>query len=167
MLTPEQYDIINSELSKDNSVEFVKVLLDSFSNNIKNINILLEYIPKLANKILEIKDNDINKYSWAVNMLIADRNLHPHKYKKDEENSRFCVLLYTCNSHFKHGKIEGHSKASALLFNEFIDMLKEKDVFDYTDESEWGWVKNSACCDEWLESVIQQNIDSTFTKPNI
>ena len=46
-------------------------------------------------------------------------------------------------------------------------MLKEKKEFDYTDKDDWKWVYSIADCADWLESVIKQNIDNEFVKPEI
>ena len=52
-----------------------------------------------------------------------------------------------------------------IFFNEFIEVLKEKKEFDYTNKEDWEWMYTSAGCADWLEKVIQQNIDSEFVKP--
>ena len=46
-----------------------------------------------------------------------------------------------------------------------IEILKEKKEFDYTKKEDWEWMYTSAGCADWLEKVIQQNIDSEFVKP--
>ena len=165
MLSIEQYQIIKDQLSKENTKEFVKVLLEKYANTVETINELLQYIPKLAEKQLEIKQKRINQYSWSTDLLIGDRYLHPHKYKKNEGNNQFCVLLYACHSHFKSGNVDGQSKACKDFFNEFVEVLKEKKEFDYTDEKDWEWIYTTAGCADWLEGVIKQNIDSEFVKP--
>lgn len=167
MLSIEQYQIIEEQLSKENAKEFVEVLLEKYANTVKNINELLRYIPKLAEKQLKIKQERIIQYSWSTDLLIGDRDLHPHKYKNTESGNQFCVLLYTCRSHFKSGNIEGQGKACKEFFNEFVNILKERKEFDYTDEKDWEWIYSTAKCADWLESVIKQNIDSEFVKPKI
>lgn len=165
MLSLEQYQIIKNELTKETAKEFVKTLLDMYANNVENVSDLLSYIPQLAEKQLAIKQTVINQYSWSTDLLISDRHLHPHKYKKNEVNNQFCTLLYTCKAHFKSGNTNGRSKACETFFNEFIEVLKEKKEFDYTNKEDWEWMYTSAGCADWLEKVIQQNIDSEFIKP--
>lgn len=165
MLDSEQYKIIREQLQKENVSEFIKTLLACYSNTTDAVSELLNYIPILAEKQLRIKQSIINQYSWATDLLIGDRHLHPHKYKKGESNNQFCVLLYTCKAHFKNGNAEGQSKACTEFFNEFIEVLKSKKDFDYTNDEDWDWMYTSAGCADWLESVIKQNIDSEFVKP--
>lgn len=167
MLSLQQYQIIEEELSKEIAREFIEMMLKKYANSIENISELLSYIPKLAEKQLRVRQVEINQYSWATDLLIADRHLHPHKYKKDEKNNRFCTLLYTCKAHFKSGNANSRSKACKDFFDEFIEVLKERKEFDYTNQNDWKWINNSAGCADWLESVIQQNIDSDFVKPKI
>ena len=100
MLSLEQYQILKNELTKETAKEFVKTLLDMYANNVENVSDLLSYIPQLAEKQLAIKQTIINQYSWSTDLLISDRHLHPHKYKKNEGNNQFCTLLYTCKAHF-------------------------------------------------------------------
>ena len=63
MLTFEQEKIIQQEISKSTANEFVKRLLDKYSNDLENLNKLLSFIPKLAEKSLNIKQREINRYS--------------------------------------------------------------------------------------------------------
>ena len=166
MLSVEQYQIIEEQLAKENAKEFVKIMLTKYASNVENISDLLSYIPKLAEKQLEIKQTLINQYSWSTDLLIADRYLHPHKYKKNEGNNLFCMLLYTCKAHFKNGNSEHSSVAGKTFFDEFIKMLKNKTEFNYENDKDWEWIYSSAGCADWLESVIKQNIDSKFVKPD-
>ena len=106
MLSIEQYRIVQEQLSKENASEFVKALINEYANTIEKTSELLSYIPKLAEKQLQMKQTSINQYSWATDLLIGDRYMHPHKYKKNEKNHQFCVLLYTCKAHFKNGNAE-------------------------------------------------------------
>lgn len=165
MLDSEQYRIIGEQIQKENASEFVKALLSAYTNTVERTSELINWIPCLAEKQLSMKQKVINQYSWATDLLIGDRHLHPHKYKKGESNNQFCVLLYTCKAHFKSGNTEGQSKACTEFFNEFVEVLKSKKDFDYTNEKDWDWMYTSAGCADWLESVIKQNIDSEFVKP--
>lgn len=165
MLDSEQYRIIGEQIQKENASEFVKALLSAYTNTVERTSELINWIPCLAEKQLSMKQKVINQYSWATDLLIGDRHLHPHKYKKCESNNQFCVLLYTCKAHFKSGNADGQSKACTEFFNEFIEVLKSKKDFDYTNDEDWDWMYTSAGCADWLESVIKQNIDSEFVKP--
>lgn len=105
------YSIIKEQLSKENSSEFVKTLLAQYGNTVETIGELLSYIPKLAEKQLEIKQKRINQYSWGMDLMIGDRHMHPGKYKKDDVHGRFVTLLFTCKAHFINGNAEHDSKA--------------------------------------------------------
>ena len=98
MLSLQQYQIIEEELSKETAREFIETMLKKYANSVENISELLSYIPKLAEKQLRVRQVEINQYSWATDMLIADRHLHPHKYKKDEKIISF-VHYYTLVKH--------------------------------------------------------------------
>ena len=77
MLTLEQEKIIQQEISKSTANEFVKRLLDEYSNDLENLNKLLSFIPKLAEKSLNIKQREINRYSWSTDLLLAERYHYP------------------------------------------------------------------------------------------
>ena len=165
MLSMEQYEIIDEQLSKENSTEFVKTLLVKYGNSVETIGELLSYIPKLAEKQLSIKQKRITQYSWGMDLMIGDRYTHPGKYKKNDTHERFVTLLYTCKAHFVNGNAEHDSVAGKAFFNEFVEMLKERKEFDYTSEKDWEWIYTTAGSADWLESVIKQNIDEEFVKP--
>lgn len=165
MLSMEQYKIIDEQLAKENASEFVKMLLVKYGNTVETIGELLDYIPKLAKKQLEIKQKRINQYSWGMDLMIGDRHMHPGKYKKDDVHGRFVTLLFTCKAHFINGNAEHDSKAGQAFFSEFIEILREKKEFDYANEEDWEWIYTTAGGADWLESVIKQNIDSEFVKP--
>lgn len=165
MLTSEQYNIITSELSKDSASEFVHTLINAYSSTVAKTTELLEYIPSIAQKQLKIKQAQVNEYAFGTDLLIADRYTHPGKYTKKDTKMRFCSLYYVCKAHFKQGNAEKDSIAGKAFFNEFVDMLRNKAGFDYTDEDDWNWVKSISGGEDWLELVIQHNIDNQFIKP--
>lgn len=165
MLSIEQYKIIEEQLSKENSSEFVKTLLAQYGNTVETIGELLSYIPKLAERQLKIKQKRINQYSWGMDLMIGDRYMHHGKYKKNDAHGRFVTLFFTCKAHFINGNAEHDSKAGQAFFNELIEMLQEKKEFDYTSETDWEWIYTTAGGADWLENVIKQNIDSEFMKP--
>lgn len=165
MLDLEQYKIISEQIQKENASEFIKELLNSYTNTVERTSELINWIPRLAEKQLNMKQKIINQYSWATDLLISDRHLHPHRYQKSESNNQFITLLYTCKAHFESGNAEGQSQACTEFFNEFIEVLKKKKDFDYTNAEDWDWIYTSAVCADWLESVIKQNIDNKFVKP--
>lgn len=165
MLSIDQYKIIEEQLSSETASEFVKALINRYANSVDAIGELLSYIPKLAEKQLQIKQKRINQYSFGMDLLIADWNIHPGKYNKNDANNRFVMLFYTCKAHFVNGNSEHFSVSGKAFFEELIEILKAKKGFDYTSEKDWEWVYTTAGGADWLESVIRQNIDSEFVKP--
>jgi hypothetical protein len=166
MLTSEQYQIIKEQLSKDNASDFVKELLIMYANSVEKTSELISYISLLADKQLQMKQDKIIRYSWATDLLIADRYSNPGKYvTKNDSRNRFCVLFYTCKAHFSLGNAENDSIAGKAFFNEFVGMLVEKKEFDYTNPEDWKWIYTTAGGADWLESVIKQHIDKEFVKP--
>lgn len=167
MLDLEQYKIIKEQLSKDNASEFVKEMLALYANTTDRTRELLSYIPQIADKQLQMKQDRINQYSLATDFIIADRYSHPGKYTKKDLHGKFCTLFFTCKAHFVIGNADRGSIAGKAFFNEFVDMLKEKKEFDYTDKDDWKWVYSIADGADWLENVIKQNIDNEFIKPEM
>ena len=167
MLSLEQYQIIKEQLSKETASEFVRAIIISYADTVDKISKLLNYIPQIADKQLQMKQEKINQYSWATDLIIADRYSHPGKYTKKDSHGRFCTLFYTCRVHFPLGNADKDSIAGKSFFNEFVDMLKDKKEFDYTNEDDWNWIYSTAGGADWLEGVIKQNIDNEFVKPKI
>ena len=165
MLTLNQYQIIKDQLSKENASEFVRTIIIEYGDTVDKLSELINYIPTIVDKQLRLKQEKITQYSWATDLIIGDRYSHPGKYTKNDLHGKFCTLFYTCKAHFSRGNADNDSVAGKAFFNEFIDMLKEKKEFDYTNEDEWNWIYSTAGGADWLESVIKQNIDNDFTKP--
>lgn len=165
MLNLEQYQIIKEQLSKETASEFVHEMLNFYASTVDRTSDLLNYIPQIANKQLQIKQEKIVQYSLATDCIIVDRYLHPGKYTKKDLREKFCTLYYTCKAHFPLGNADKDSIAGKFFFNEFINMLKEKKEFDYMNEDDWKWIYSIAGGADWLESVINQNIDNKFVKP--
>ena len=132
MLSMEQYKIIDEQLAKENASEFVKMLLVKYGNTVETIGELLDYIPKLAKKQLEIKQKRINQYSWGMDLMINDRYAHHGKYKKSDNHNRFVMLLYTCKAHFVSGNTEHSSISGKAFLDEFVELLKEKKAVSCT-----------------------------------
>lgn len=165
MLSIEQKKIIDEQISKENASEFVKTLIYRYGNTVEAIGELLNYIPKLTETQLKIKEKQIGQYSVATNLMMGDRYKHPIKYKKEQEHIRFITLFYTCKVHFCNVNVESGSLAEKAFFDEFVGILKGKKGFDYTSKEDWEWIYTTAGGADWLESVIVQNIDEKFAKP--
>ena len=165
MLSLEQHQIIKEQLSKETASEFVRAILISYADTVDKTGELLSYIPKIADKQLQMKQEKIIQYSWATDLIIADRYSHPGKYTKNDSHGRFCTLFYTCKAQFPIGNADKDGIAGKSFFNEHVDMLKEKKEFDYTNKDDWDWIYSIAGGADWLESVIKQNIDNEFVRP--
>lgn len=169
MLSAEQKNIIREELLKSTADEFVRCLLDTYSNELENLSQLLSYIPKLADKSLNIKQREINRYSWSTDLLLAERyNYPPNKRKvrkNSENNPTFPTLLYTCLSHINPNTLNGQSIAVKAFFNEFVDTLANKRGFDYNKESDWKWLDGVANGSQLVTWTIRTYIDKDFVPP--
>ena len=167
MLSIDQYKCIEDELSKESASEFVMTMLSKYADTVEKTSELLAYIPKLAEKQLQIRQKRLIQYSSAIDMMIGDRHMHPPKYSKDDARMRFCTLFYTCKAHFPLANADRDSIAGRAFFNEFVSMLKERKVFDYQSEDSWNWICLTAGDPDWLESVIVQHIDRGFARPKV
>ncbi len=169
-LTYEQYKIIREELSKSTATQFVKVLLNEYSNNLDNLSVLLSYIPQLADKVVQTKQNVINRYSWATDLLLGERYSHPVGTRKArrgaKQSDQFPILLYTCLVHIPNGNIEGQSVSVKAFFDEFVDAIRNKRGFDYESAKDWRWLRDVAGGDELVEKVVKDYIDKDFVLPN-
>lgn len=169
MLTFEQEKIIQSELSKSTANEFVKRLLGECSNNLENLSTLISYIPKLADKSLNMKQREINRYSWSTDLLLAERYNYPLNKRKARKNSNnnpdFPTLLYTCLTHIDINSIDMQSISVKAFFDEFVDALRNKRGFDYDDISDWEWLSNVANGSRYVTEIIRTYINKDFVPP--
>lgn len=169
MVSFEQEIIIRRELSQPTADEFVKFLLDCYSNDTEKLNILLSYIPKLAEKSLNMKQKEINRYSWSTDLLIAEHYHYPLNKRKVRKNSDynpdFPTLLYTCLAHIDPATIDAQSIVVKAFFEEFVDALKNKRGFDYEKADDWNWLDNVANGGQYVAKVIKTYIDKDFVPP--
>ena len=169
MLTIEQENIICQELSKSTADEFVRCLLDKYGDNLENLSKLLSYIPNLADKSLNIKQREINRYNWSTDLLLAERYDCPPNKRKTRKNSDynpdFPTLLYTCIAHINPATIDGQSIAVKAFFDEFVDALANKRGFDYNKDSDWKWLDEIANGSLLVTWTIRTYIDKDFVPP--
>lgn len=169
MLSFEQEKIIRQELSQPTADEFVKRLLAYYSNDLEKLNLLLSYIPKLAEKSLNMKQKEINRYSWSTDLLVAERYHYPLNKRKARKNSDynpdFPALLYTCLAHIDLNTVDAQSVAVKAFFEEFVDALKNKRGFDYEKTGDWNWLDNVANGSQYVTKVVRSYIDKDFVPP--
>ena len=165
MLSIEQSKIIIEQVHAENADEFVDRLIIAYASDIKRIGRLLSLIPKLAENQLEFSNKRTQEYCIACDLLISERYRYPiskRKNKKESYNPEFVSLFYVCKAKYPWGNCENGSVADRALFNEFIEMVKNKSGFDYEDQDDWNWVCRTAEAGEWMSDVIRQNIDPEF-----
>lgn len=171
MLSPEQIEIIDDQIARDNAAEFVHHLIISYCTSTDRMSELLQLIPKIAEKGIQERQNRINEYYLATELLIGERSIYPISKRKPKHKKSyvpdFSIMLYVSKAYFPNGNCEKGSQADKEFFHEFIEMLKIKNGFDYTDKKDWEWAISIANCKDWLLSIIHQNIDSEFDLDSI
>ncbi len=167
MLSIEQMQIINKQLKEDNASEFVNAVIMRYCANVSQMTELLELIPKIAEKGIKERQERINEYYFATELLIGERCRYPIPKRKSkskkEYNPDFPTLLYVAKAYFPNGNCDRGSQADREFFSEFIQMIKDKQGFDYESKEDWKWIEDTANCKEWFLSVIIQNIDENFS----
>lgn len=169
MLSFEQIQIINEQLSKESASEFVKAMILQYCQTVSEAAELLELIPEIAAKGLKEKQEKINHYAQATEVLLLERSKYPVPERKSKPqkayNTDFSILLYVGKAHFPYGNCDKRSQVDKEFWHEFIDCIKHKQGFDYTNADDWKWIKSIADCEKWFLSVIHQNIDKDFVMP--
>lgn len=150
-LDPKQLSIISEQLQKENITEFIETILIEYANDVKRTSYLLALIPAIAEKQLKIKNEEVIEHALATNLLLGttDKN----------KNIDFPTLMYTCKAVFPNGNCSGASVYGARFFQKFIDAIKNKKGWDYESEAGWKWIRDISNCEEWMQSVIKQNLD--------
>lgn len=171
MLSFEQIQIINEQLSKDNASEFVKAIILNYCRTVSEVTELLELIPEIAMRGLKERQEKINHYAQATESLLLERSIYPIPERKSKSKKTyrpdFAILLYVGKAHFPSGNCDGGSQVEKEFWREFIDCIKQKQGFDYTNKNDWEWIKFIVDCEMWFLSVIHQNIDTDFIAPKV
>jgi hypothetical protein len=155
-LSITQNSIISDQLQKENISEFVETLLLQYANDVTRTSNLLSLIPKIVDKQLRITKNEVIDYSFATNLLIGECT---KKGKVD-----FQTMLHTSKVCFPEGNCEGACPAGKEFFQKFVDAIKNKKGFDYESEDDWYFICKIVECEEWMLSVIRQNVDENYRK---
>ena len=166
MLSLKQTNIIKEQLRQENAHEFVENLIMSYATDTNRIGELLALIPRIADRQLQIKQKQIQEYVFAYNLLLGERLRCKSKAGK-VYRPEFTTLLYGCKAHFPNSSGDGGSQVEQEFFSEFIEIVKNKDGFDYEKEEDWEWICNTADCREWMLEVIKRYIDVDFVEPEV
>lgn len=171
MLDFKQIGIIKEELSKDTAKEFVTKIIIEYCSTTQRMSDLLDLIPKIAERGIQERQEKINQYYWALELMIGERCRYPIPKRKSkskkEYNPDFSTLLYVARAYFPFGNCVNGSKADKEFFEEFISTIKNKQGFDYENSEDWKWIAKTANCEEWFLNVIKQNIDEDFSLERI
>lgn len=166
----KQVDLVRTLLDAENAEEIMKYIILSYGKESpENMNHLLTFIPEIASAQLNEQQSRISKYSWAYETMLGSRLLENEKKAvKVKKTNRlpFPTMLFGCVAHFPTLQIEGCSAADQSFFNEFLEAVKSKEEFDYTNPEAWKWV-NITNTEEWLLGFIHKYVDSTFQPPEV
>jgi len=152
-LTPKQFSIISEQLNEENASEFVETLIIQYATDVARTSKLLSLIPKITENQLKIAKNEVIEYSYATNLLLGACDT----VKKQDID--FPTLLHVSKVYFPQGNCNNASPAGKKFFRRFTDAIKNKNGFDYESKEDWDWICKVANCEEWMLSVIRQNIE--------
>lgn len=168
MLAFEQCAMVDKLVKAENADEVVDYLITAYGNSVENLSKLLKKIPNLAEKQVQIKQKSIMQYAWSTDLLIGEYLCSKgKKATKSERERRFPMLLYTCKVHFNGIVADENSALCKEFFDELVTAIKNKEGFDYENESDWEWLVNTAQCDSLVLEIVHKYIDAEFEPPKV
>lgn len=123
-------------LEADNSGYIVKYIMSGYAQkSVANAQELMRYSNELADAAFERCSDRIQQLSQATSMLVFQQWVE----KNDPKNrdALFSIMLPVCKAIFPGGHVKGESKADHEYFEKFLELMKDKKVFDMEKDAKW------------------------------
>ena len=130
--------VLAHELLEDNEVctEFLDILIKEYAKkSIGNSEHLIGLITKITSIMLEKKDEDLLKQKMALECALFIKPVAKDK-------AVLASYLMICEARYPLGEVfSSCGEVEVNLFNELLDLLRNKKIFNYNNEDNVAWAK--------------------------
>lgn len=142
-------ELISLIVNHPDSIDITCQLLDVLSKrSYKAGQQFLDHIGKISsNMISNVLENSC-KYKEAADWAIIQQSLTADK------RTRLYTMLPICQVCFPDGNADKCCEAQKRYFKEFVNLLKDRKLFDMSKDKEWA---DSYGYTEYIQKVIQNN----------
>ena len=142
-------------LQSEYAGDLVRYMMIQYADrSLTNAQELLAFSNKLVSDIIEKACNRIQELNQATSMLVLQRWV-----EENDPNNReilFSIMLPVCKAMFPGGNANGESKADHEYFDMFLDLMRDKKVFDKEKDAKWMETWGYT---EYIEKVEKAKVD--------
>lgn len=130
-------ELIQNIVNRIDSKDFMDKLIAFYcSRSAENCQHLVDAIPNIVNQQIKFYSNQITDYRQASNWLIVGKSMD----KKDKQ-SYFASMVPIMKTMYPEGLYNNESCARIKYFEEFIDLMKDPEVFSLNNKEDVEWAR--------------------------
>lgn len=134
MLSYKHEQMINEILKDEYAEEIVLALTNRFAaRSPKNCRTLIKNNDRIADKMMQLQQEETNKASEAVFWAISQK-----AFNRNDSPVYFASMVPVCKVLFPTGTAENESVALRKYFREFVKLLHNPKVFDIKRDRSWA-----------------------------
>lgn len=123
-------------LQSEYAGDLVRYMMIQYADkSLTNAQELLAFSNKLVSDIIEKACNRIQELNQATSMLVFQRWV-----EENDPNNRdvlFSIMLPVCKAMFPGGHVKGKCRSDQEYFNKFLELMRDKKVFDKEKDAKW------------------------------
>lgn len=131
-------ELIQNIVDRKDSKEFMDKLISFYcSRSAENCQHLVDTIPNIVNQQVRFYSNQITDYRQAANWLIVGKSMD-----KKDKHSYFASMVPIMKAMYPEGLYNNESCARIKYFEEFIDLMKDPEVFSLNNKEDIQWARS-------------------------
>lgn len=128
-------EFVQNIVDREDSKDFMDKLIYLYcSRSSENCQHLVDTIPNIVNQQIRFYSNQTTDYRQAANWLIVGRSMD-----KTDKHSYFASMVPIMKTMYPEGLSGSESYARIKYFEEFIELMKDPEVFSLDNKSDIQW----------------------------
>lgn len=128
-------ELIQNIANREDGKEFMDKLIAFYClQSAENCQHLVDTIPNIVNQQIRFYSNQITDYRRAASWLIGGRSMD-----RKDKHSYFAFMVPIMKTRYPEGLSGSESCARIKYFEEFIELMKDPEVFSLDNKSDIQW----------------------------
>lgn len=147
----EASDLVQEILNREDCGRIIVDLIkEETKRSVQSAITLIDLIPSIGANLVTNLESQKLKALEAANWAILQQS-----FNKEDKSARFSSMAPVCKVCFPSGTCERGSYAHKKYFNEFVELLSDRKIFDLSKASDVSWAKNYDYL-EYFELVLSK-----------
>lgn len=130
-------ELIQNIVDRQDSKEFMDKLIALYClQSAENCQHLIDTIPNIVNQQITFYANQIVDYRQAANWLIVGKSMD-----RKDKHSYFASMVPIMKTMYPKGLSTNESSARIKYFEEFIELMKDPEVFSLNNKEDVEWAR--------------------------